>query len=392
MLSGRSEGVGRLKVGPEQGPGRISGPDPSPEPIGAPVSPSTLAGLAALPILLAGVLLVGFRLPAKWAMPAVYLTAVVIALNVWNMPFVDVAASTVEGLFLTFDLLLIIFGAILLLNTLEQSGGVAAIRRSFHDISDDRRVQVVIIAWLFGSFIEGAAGFGTPAAVAAPLMVAMGFPAAGAVMLGMMIQSTAVTFGAVGTPILVGAQGGVASPEFTMALAASGATLTEYIRAVTVRAAGLHAITGTIMPMFMVVMMTRFFGARKSWTEGLSVLPLCAVWRRRVHRSVLLDRMALRTRISVASGRPGWARDRVIRGTQGFPPPEGHVGLSPFGPMALGVGEPSRGWLGRGGRAPGDVGRKGVGSLPLVGGAPGPEPPSFASLRRPVEERQHRVA
>ena len=167
------------------------------------MSPATLAMLAALPILLGGVLLVGFRIPAKWAMPIVYVTAVVIALGVWNMPVVDVAASTIQGLFTTFDLLLIIFGAILLLNTLERSGGVTAIRRSFHDISDDRRVQVVIIAWLFGSFIEGAAGFGTPAAVAAPLMVAMGFPAAGAVMLGMMIQSTAVTFGAMGTPILV---------------------------------------------------------------------------------------------------------------------------------------------------------------------------------------------
>jgi len=232
-----------------------------------------LAGLAALPILLGGVLLVGFRIPAKWAMPLVYVTAVVIAISVWNMAVVDVAASTVQGLFLTFDLLLIIFGAILLLNTLERSGGVTAIRRSFHDISDDRRVQVVIIAWLFGSFIEGAAGFGTPAAVAAPLMVAMGFPAAGAVMLGMMIQSTAVTFGAVGTPILVGVQGGVVSPEFTAALAAAGATLPEYVRAVTVRAAGLHAITGTIMPILMVVMMTRFFGERKSWTEGLSVVP-----------------------------------------------------------------------------------------------------------------------
>ena len=237
------------------------------------MSPFTLAALAALPILLGGVLLVGFRIPAKWAMPIVYVTAVVIALNVWNMPSMDVWASSIQGLFLTFDLLLIIFGAILLLNTLERSGGVASIRRSFHDISDDRRVQVVIIAWLFGSFIEGAAGFGTPAAVAAPLMVAMGFPAAGAVMLGMMIQSTAVTFGAVGTPVLVGVQGGVVSPEFTTALAASGATLTEYVRAVAIRAAGLHAITGTVMPIFMVVMMTRFFGARKSWTEGLTVVP-----------------------------------------------------------------------------------------------------------------------
>ena len=251
------------------------------------------------------------------------------------------AASTVQGLFLTFDLLWIIFGAILLLKTLERSGGVSAIRRSFHDISDDRRVQVVIIAWLFGSFIEGAAGFGTPAAVAAPLMVAMGFPAAGAVMLGMMIQSTAVTFGAAGTPILIGVQGGVASPEFTAALAASGATMTEYVQAVTVRVAGLHAITGTIMPMFMVVMMTRFFGGTKVVDRRALCAALCAVWRRRVHCSVLLDRMALRTRISVASGRPGWARDRVLRGTQGFPPPEGHVGFSRFGPMALGVGERS---------------------------------------------------
>ena len=234
---------------------------------------AALAGLAALPIILAGVLLVGFRLPAKCAMPAVYVTAAAVALGVWDMAFVDVAASTIEGLFLTFDLLLIIFGAILLLHTLERSGGMAAIRRSFHDISDDRRIQVIIIAWLFGSFIEGAAGFGTPAAVAAPLMVAMGFPAAGAVMLGMMIQSTAVTFGAVGTPIVIGVTGGVESPEFTTLLATSGVTMADYVQAVTVRAAALHAITGTIMPAFMVVMMTRFFGARKSWTEGLSVMP-----------------------------------------------------------------------------------------------------------------------
>ena len=234
---------------------------------------AALAGLAALPIILAGVLLVGFRLPAKLAMPAVYVTAAAVALGVWDMAFVDVAASTIEGLFLTFALLLIIFGAILLLHTLERSGGMAAIRRSFHDISDDRRIQVIIIAWLFGSFIEGAAGFGTPAAVAAPLMVAMGFPAAGAVMLGMMIQSTAVTFGAVGTPIVIGVTGGVESPEFTTLLATSGVTMADYVQAVTVRAAALHAITGTIMPAFMVVMMTRFFGARKSWTEGLSVMP-----------------------------------------------------------------------------------------------------------------------
>lgn len=237
------------------------------------MSPGLQAVLGVFPILLGGVLLVGFRVPAKWAMPLVYVAAVVIAMGAWQMDGVRVAAASVQGLFLTFDLLVIIFGAILLLNTLERSGGVAAIRRSFHDISDDRRVQVVIIAWLFGSFIEGAAGFGTPAAVAAPLMVAMGFPATAAVMLGMMIQSTPVTFGAVGTPILVGVQGGIGGGAFDLQLAAAGLTMDGFLDMVAARAAILHGITGIMIPTLMVMMMTRFFGVRRSWTEGLSILP-----------------------------------------------------------------------------------------------------------------------
>ena len=229
--------------------------------------------LAVSPILLAGVLLVGLRVPAKFAMPVVYITAAVIALTAWGVAPSRVAASSVQGLFITFDILLIIFGAILLMKTLERSGAVATIRQSFSGLSDDRRVQIVIVAWLFGSFIEGASGFGTPAAIAAPLMVALGFPAACAVMIGMMIQSTAVTFGAAGTPILVGVRGGLISDAFAEQLAAVGFTPAEYLFEVAVRAAAFHAIAGTLMPTLMVVMMTRFFGARKSWTEGLSILP-----------------------------------------------------------------------------------------------------------------------
>jgi lactate permease len=219
------------------------------------------------------VLLVGFRVPAKWAMPAVYVTAVGLAWGVWRVDARHIGASTVQGLFIAFDILAIIFGAILLLKTLERSGGVAAIRRSFHGISDDRRVQVVIIAWLFGSFIEGAAGFGTPAAVAAPLMVALGFPVTAAVMIGMMIQSTAVTFGAVGTPILIGVWDGLASPELTTRLTAVGMSYDHYVRTIAAYAVCLHGLTGTLMPTLMVMMLTRFFGLRKSWTEGLTILP-----------------------------------------------------------------------------------------------------------------------
>lgn len=206
-------------------------------------------------------------------MPAVYLGAVAIGVAAWGMSFRTVAASTVQGLFITADLLYIIFGALLLLNTLKHSGGVVAIRRGFATISSDRRVQVVIIAWLFGAFLEGAAGFGTPAAIAAPLMVALGFPATAAVMIGMMIQSTPVTFGAVGTPILVGVRGGLQSPELDALLTSSGLSLSEYLGVVSAVCAVLHAAVGTVMPLLMVMMMTRFFGERRSWTEGLSVAP-----------------------------------------------------------------------------------------------------------------------
>jgi lactate permease len=126
---------------------------------------------------------------------------------------------------------------------------------------------------LFGSFIEGASGFGTPAAIAAPLLVALGFPALTAVMLGMMVQSTPVTFGAVGTPILVGVRGGLDSADVTQQLMSAGIEFSEYLQLITVHVVLLHAIVGTVMPLFMIMMMTRFFGENRSWTEGLSVWP-----------------------------------------------------------------------------------------------------------------------
>ena len=169
------------------------------------------AFFAVLPIIIAGILLVGLRVSAKKAMPLVYIATVAVAFVVWEVSFNRVLASTIEGMLITISVLWIIFGAILLLNTLKHSGAIVVIREGFNNISPDRRVQVIIVAWLFGSFIEGASGFGTPAAIAAPLLVAIGFPAMAAVMVGMMIQSTPVSFGAVGTPILIGVNKGLDS-------------------------------------------------------------------------------------------------------------------------------------------------------------------------------------
>ncbi len=229
--------------------------------------------LAATPIVLAAILLLGFRWPAKLAMPAVFFTTALIAIFGWEMSLNRVMASTLQGLVITVSVLWIIFGAILLLNTLKYSGAIGTIRAAFANISPDRRVQVVIIAWLFGSFIEGASGFGTPAAIAAPLLVAIGFPALGAVMIGMMIQSTPVSFGAVGTPIIIGIQNGMDRTALTQQLIANGSDWEAFIRLITAEVALTHGIIGTLIPLLMVVMLTRFFGRNRSWSEGLSIAP-----------------------------------------------------------------------------------------------------------------------
>src|SRR5690625_4508406 len=163
-------------------------------------------------------------------MPVGYIVVVLVALLVWEMDVTGVAAASLEGLITAATLLYIVFGALLLLSTLTVGGAMASIRAGFTNISPDRRVQAVIIGWLFGSFIEGASGFGTPAAVVAPLMLALGFPAMAAVMVGLIIQSTPVTFGAVGTPILVGVNDGLGGdPAVEERVSELGLTHSEYV-------------------------------------------------------------------------------------------------------------------------------------------------------------------
>ncbi len=236
---------------------------------------AVLSLLALLPIIAIGVLLVGFRWPAKYAMPVGYGVVVIIAALVWQVGWLEIAASTVEGFIIALGLLYIVFGALLLLSTLNASGAIRSIRAAFIRISPDRRVQAVIVAWLFGSFIEGASGFGTPAAVAAPLMLALGFPAMAAVMVGLIIQSSPVSFGAVGAPMLVGVTGGLGgAANVEENLSAAGTDLATYVaNDVTVAVAGMHAIAGTLIPLFMVCMLTAFFGERRSVADGLKIAP-----------------------------------------------------------------------------------------------------------------------
>ncbi len=228
--------------------------------------------LASAPIITIFLLLVIAKRPAKQAMPIAYLVTAAIAILIWQVSFPVLAASTIEGLVMAVEILYIVFGAILLLNVLKASGAIATIRRGLLEVSPDRRIQVLIIAWMFGSFIEGASGFGTPPAVCGPLLVALGFPALAAVMAALIANSTAVVFAAVGIPVLLGINAGLeGSPVVENHIAQLGVTYSEYFARIVVRAGFLNGIIGTLIPLFMVACLTRYFGQRKSWREGLEV-------------------------------------------------------------------------------------------------------------------------
>jgi lactate permease len=226
---------------------------------------------AILPIISVMFFLVVLRWPATRAMPVAYVMTAASALYIWQVPAVNVATASIRGVIIAFTLLWIIFGAIVLLFTLKESGAAATIRRGFMDISKDRRVQAVIVAWLFGAFIEGASGFGTPAAVAGPLLLALGFPALAAVMTTLIIQSTPVSFGAVGTPILVGMTESLNVPQVEAAVAGAGMTYVEFIEQIGVYTAVPHAIVGTFIPLIISCMLTRHFGVNRSYREGLGI-------------------------------------------------------------------------------------------------------------------------
>lgn len=237
------------------------------------MSDITLGLLAFTPILIAAITLVGLQWPAKRAMPVVLGFTVLLAFTVWDMTAQRIGASVIQGVVITVSVMWIVFGALFLLNVLKQTGALSVIRQGFTHVSPDRRVQAIVIAWCFGTFIEGASGFGTPAAIAAPLLVAIGFPALAAVLMGMMIQSTPVSFGAVGTPIIIGVNKGLDTEAISQQLALEGWQWDQYLQLITSEVAIIHGIVGTLMPVLMVLMLTRFFGANRRWREGLEVIP-----------------------------------------------------------------------------------------------------------------------
>ena len=239
----------------------------------------TLVLMALLPLAAIAILMVGLYQPATRTMPIAWLIAVVVGYVGWEMTPTLIAAASIRGALTATRILVIVFGAILLLYTLKQSGAFEVINAGFSSISDDRRVQVVLLVFLMGSFIEGAAGFGTPAAIVGPLLVGLGFPPLAAVVVALTGNILAITFGAVGTPLIIGlrdvvfAEGTNAAQQVVTqgGFESTGA----YVAQVGVWAAVIHAIAGIAIPFIGVAMMTRFFGEERSLKPAIEVIPLC---------------------------------------------------------------------------------------------------------------------
>ncbi len=237
------------------------------------MSEGIIALLSFIPIAVIFILMVGFRWPAIKAMPFAFALALVLVLFIWQTPLNWVLASSLNGIVIALKIIFIVFGALTLLFTLRESGALAAINRGFISITPDRRIQAIIVAWLFGAFIEGSAGFGTPAALVAPLLLSLGFPALASVIVALVANSTPVSFGAVGTPTIIGIGATLNTQEIIGALSERGMSLNDFIHQTGLWTAVQHAIPGMLMPLVMVVILTRFFGGNRSIKEGLVIWP-----------------------------------------------------------------------------------------------------------------------
>jgi lactate permease len=223
--------------------------------------------IAALPLFTALILMVAFKVPAYKSLAASLLAAALPALFIWKMELPVVLAYALVGFLSSWEVLFIIFGAILLLNTLKASGAIDAINGGFRNVSADRRIQAIIIAWMFGAFVEGAAGFGTPAALAAPLLVGLGFPPVAACLVALVSNSTPVPFAAVGTPTI--------TTITTLAgdISAAGGNAEAYTRELAGITTLFLGVGGVFVPVIISFMLVIMFSTERKLRSALEILP-----------------------------------------------------------------------------------------------------------------------
>ena len=171
------------------------------DPVGDSLFLSSLFAL--VPIVTLFVLLGGLRMAAHKAAPIALLLSALVAIIVYGMPVDQTLLSASEGaVFGLFPIMWIVWTAIWIYNMTEATGHFAVLRRAFSGISNDQRIQAVIIAFCFGALLEALAGFGTPVAITAVMLIAVGFQPMKAAAVALVANTAPVAFGAIAIPIV----------------------------------------------------------------------------------------------------------------------------------------------------------------------------------------------
>src|SRR3954465_15188619 len=158
---------------------------------------------AALPLITLFATLGGLKWKAHWAALASLLVAILVAVIVYSMPVGQAVDAGLEGAaFGLFPIMWIVFNAIWIYNMTERTGYFAVLRRSFERVSDDERIQAIIIAFSFGALLEALAGFGTPVAITASMLMGLGFKPIKAATVALVANTAPVAFGAIAIPII----------------------------------------------------------------------------------------------------------------------------------------------------------------------------------------------
>jgi len=158
---------------------------------------------AVLPLLVLFVLLGGFRMKAQWASLIALAVSILVAIIVYSMPIGQAGDSALEGAaFGLWPIMWIVVNALWIFNMTEATGHFAVLRRAFRDISDDTRVQAIVIAFCFGALLEALAGFGTPVAICSVMLLGIGLKPLRAVSVALVANTAPVAFGAIAIPIV----------------------------------------------------------------------------------------------------------------------------------------------------------------------------------------------
>jgi lactate permease len=221
------------------------------DPVGGSLFASSL--FAVLPLVTLFVLLGGFRTRAHVAALAALVVAILVAVIVYSMPVFQALDSAVEGAaFGLFPIMWIVWNAIWIYNMTERTGYFAVLRRSFERVSDDERIQAIIIAFSFGALLEALAGFGTPVAITASMLVGLGMRPIKAASVALVANTAPVAFGAIAIPII------------------TLAGLTELPKADLGAMVGRQTpLLAVVVPLILVGMVDGMRGVRQTWPAAL---------------------------------------------------------------------------------------------------------------------------